>query len=143
MRSGEGAFKRPDGYLYKGSWDKDMKHGKGEEYLPNGDVIKSEWEYGRLNGSGTLTDKNGKEMQCVWHYDLMIPQGIQNPDCYNRAPLNLVLCLGALAFIPIAILEYNYLFFIGLGVLYVVQIIESMCTSTLKYMTHVIQNSET
>lgn len=52
--SGIGTLKWPDGKVYEGHFENDMKHGQGKLSTPMGDVFQGEW----INDEFKNIDKN-------------------------------------------------------------------------------------
>lgn len=67
----------------------------------------------------------------------MVPTTNSEPYCSN-APRNIFFCVAALAFIAPAIILENYLYFIGTGIFYLLNLCEAFCCGTaFEYMTNV------
>lgn len=49
---GYGTFRSPDGSVYQGSWQANLKHGIGKKTYANGDFYEGLWRHGKAEGPG-------------------------------------------------------------------------------------------
>ena len=94
-------------------------HGNGELLMKEGDIIRTTWVNGKKNGKGTITNKDGKVFDVQYYNDLEIKLADQNPDCYDKSVLNMILCLLALICMGCGVVFSPY-FFIGAVSLYII-----------------------
>lgn len=68
--------------------------------FPNGTKIEATWKDDKKNGRGFITNEKNSRTEAEFFDDLQISKADQNPDCYNWAPLNilLILCVFGLGY---------------------------------------------
>lgn len=116
--------------------------------MPNGVKIEATWENDKKNGRGFITDEKGKRAEAEFFEDVFIKQSDQNPDFYNLAPLNLLLCL---IFFGLVWWAREGTFkkkndYVGVYVMAVIayfgMLIESGMSRTYSYLSNVIHSSK-
>lgn len=73
-----------------------MKNGDGKLINPKGEVIKTTWLNDKKNGQALITLEKDKTIEAEYYNDIQVKKSEQNPDCYNLAPLNLLLGLSVI-----------------------------------------------
>ena len=106
--------------------------------MPNGDIIDTCWENGARHGKGFITKKkNGQRVEVLYYKDMKVKVSDQNPDCYDKMPLNLVFIGIFFTFLFLSMTSYDPIgWYIGAGIFYIIILIESACSKTKGYLSH-------
>ena len=112
-------------------------HGSGKLTMKTGKCINANWEEGYRNGEGTITDKDGTKKKVVYYRDLEVQLDRQNPDCYDKAPLNMFFVIAAIAFTVVAIYLDDPAYFGGTALSYIAMLIEVCCSKTGDFVKNV------
>lgn len=67
---GYGEYKSPDGWSYKGEWNKDVIEGKGTMQYPSGDSYVGEFDKGEKSGTGIYYFADGSVYSGEWSHDM-------------------------------------------------------------------------
>ena len=74
-RSGQGVETWPDGIVYRGGWERGLKHGLGTWENPRaGEKYEGQWREGKRHGWGIFTDRE-KRIEGFWAHDNLNGQG--------------------------------------------------------------------
>ncbi len=125
---GEGTLSLPSGHRYIGGWQDGMRHGDGTIILPDKTKIRCAFSHNQKNGLGHVTHPNGAVEEVLFIHDMESKMSDQNPDCYLKAPLNLLLCCLAMGAVIAGVVyqgPFSYMFFIVAAGFYVGMIFET------------------
>jgi hypothetical protein len=70
-RCGRGVYRYPDGVVYEGMFEDNLRNGYGKLTYPNGDVYEGEWRRGRKEGQAA----SGEVYEGLWKNDRRHGQG--------------------------------------------------------------------
>ena len=142
-RHGQGQYTFANGVLYRGGWESDQMHGQGILYLTDGEQIQTSWIYNLRHGEGFIIDKAGVKHQVQYYRDLQIRQSEQNPDCFDKTPLNLFLDSVILLFFGLIFYTGDWRYGIGSLIFYIIMLAECGCSKTSDFVKNVEPYSRT
>ena len=106
--------------------------------MQDGRTIKSTWLYGRKHGKGIIVDPADKSHRnCVFYHDMENWLGQTETGWYDKAWLNIFFCVVFIVSIGVA-LFFDFGIFGVSGVAYLAIFIETCCSTTRKYLSHVM-----
>eukprot|EP00347_Sterkiella_histriomuscorum_P008393 403345266 len=93
-KEGQGIEVTSKGVTYEGNWSNNMKNGEGVLTLPSRTKIHTTWKNNKKNGTGFAITKTGIKKKVEFFEDNIVKKSDQNPDCYNWAPISLILAFS-------------------------------------------------
>jgi len=84
MRHGQGIWTRPDGTRYAGEWHNDKPDGMGTLVKPDGSIYTGEWESGKRHGQGIYTRPDGTKLSGEWIEGSLVDEKPLTPDKAKR-----------------------------------------------------------
>lgn len=138
LKHGQGTLRSRDGSVFVGVYENDLKHGEGKITFSDASAIQTTWLYGRKHGKGIVVAAGGStQYSTAYYHDMENLLDKSTSRCYDCAWLNIVLSIFILGSLFPA-LAFNPQIFVITGVLYFIMIIETCCSLTRSFLSHVM-----
>jgi hypothetical protein len=137
LKHGQGTLKHRDGSTFVGIFENDLKHGEGQFTKVDGSRVNTTWLYGRKHGKGiVIAADGGSQYSTAYYHDMENLLDKSSSRLYDCAWLNGLLCIAILASVGVAIYVKPTIF-VATGVLYFIMFIETCCSFTRSFLSHV------